>query len=142
MYLLITLIKLIFILVTIQMVLFISDILFLCLIFPKYNLSICIVHFKKVLDSTFFVYKCLVTCGLLRVTEHHCCKGDWQQDSASCCVCLLYGLWFQWPPRDVTGGGGAWVPYHVTYPMMHLILSLLPVSRQMPVKTLPSRSGR
>ena len=31
--------------VTIQMFLFISDILFLCLIFPKYNLSICIVHF-------------------------------------------------------------------------------------------------
>ena len=41
-----------------------------------------------------FVYKCLVTCDLLGVTEHHCCKGDWQQDSASCCICLFYRLWF------------------------------------------------
>ena len=78
--------------VTIQMFLFISDILFLCLIFPKYNLSICIVHFWKVPDSTIFVYKCLVICDLLRVTEHHCCKGDWQQDSVSCCICMLYRL--------------------------------------------------
>ena len=39
-----------------------------------------------------FVYKCLVTCDLLGVTEHHCCKGDWQQDSASCCICLFYHL--------------------------------------------------
>ena len=92
MYLLITLIKVIFIFVTIEMILFISDILFLCLTFPKYNLSICIVYFKKVLDSTISVYKCLVTCDLLRVTEHHCCKGDWQQDSASCWICLLYRL--------------------------------------------------
>ena len=42
-----------------------------------------------------FVYKCLVTCDLLGVTEHHCCKGDWQQDSASCCICLFYRLWFK-----------------------------------------------
>ena len=42
-----------------------------------------------------FVYKCLVTCDLLGVTEHHCCKGDWQQDSASCCICLFYRLWLR-----------------------------------------------
>ena len=49
----------------IQMLLFISDKLFLFLIFPKYNLSICIVHILKALDSTIFVYKYLVTCDLL-----------------------------------------------------------------------------
>ena len=54
------------------MLLFISDKLFLCLTFPKFNLSICIVHFLKALDSTIFVYKCLMTCDLLRSTEHHC----------------------------------------------------------------------
>ena len=43
-----------------------------------------------------FVYKYLVTCDLLGVTEYHCCKGDWQQDSASCCICLLYRLWSGW----------------------------------------------
>ena len=40
-----TLSKVIFIFVTIEMVLLISDISFLCLTFPKYNLSICIVYF-------------------------------------------------------------------------------------------------
>ena len=49
-----------------------------------------------------FVYKCLVTCDLLGVTEHHCCKGDWQQDSASCCICLFYRLWFYKKLRKFT----------------------------------------
>ena len=44
-----------------KMLLFISDELFLCLTFPKYNLSISVVQFLKSLDSTIFVYKCLVT---------------------------------------------------------------------------------
>ena len=62
------------------------------LAFPKYNLSIYIVHSLKALDSTAFVYKYLVTCDLLRVTEYHCCQGTWQQDSTWCSICLLYHL--------------------------------------------------
>ena len=78
-----------------KMLLFISDKLFLCLTFPKYNLSISIVQFLKVLDSTVFVHRCLVTCNLLRVTEHHCCKAAWQQESTCCSICLLYRLCYQ-----------------------------------------------
>ena len=58
---------------TMQILLFISDKLFLCLTFPKCNLNICIVIFLSALDSTILTYKCLVTCDLLRVTESHCC---------------------------------------------------------------------
>ena len=99
-----------------KMLLFISDELFLCLTFPKYNLSISVVQFLKSLDSTIFVYKCLVTRNWLRVTEHHCCKGAWQQDSACCSICLLDHLWLYrgtWPVHGVRvgtlygwGGGG------------------------------------
>ena len=32
--------------------------------------------------------QCLVTCDLLRATDHHCCQGLWQQDSACCSICL------------------------------------------------------
>ena len=53
------------------MLLFISDELFLYLIFAKYNLSISIVQFLKALDRTIFVYKFLVISDLLRVTEYH-----------------------------------------------------------------------
>ena len=58
---------------TIQILLFISDELFLCLTSPKCNVNICIVIFLSALDSTIFTYKCLVTCDLLGVTESHCC---------------------------------------------------------------------
>ena len=43
-----------------------------------------------------------------------------------------YIFQFQWPPSDVAPEGG--VPYHVTYPMMHLILPIPLSDRQMPVK--------
>ena len=58
---------------TIQILLFISDELFLCIIFPKCNLDIYVVIFLSAPDSTISTYKCLVTCDLLRVTESHCC---------------------------------------------------------------------
>ena len=50
-----------------------------------------------------------------------------------------------WPP-DVSRTGGSsqvWCPgdaYHITYPMMHLMLLTHPVDRQTPVKTLPSQN--
>ena len=92
MHLLTTLIKVIFIFVIIQLLLFISDELFLCLTFLEYNLSSCVVQILKALDSMIFVYKCLVAHDLLMVTEHHCCQGAWQQDSTCCSICLLYLL--------------------------------------------------
>ena len=58
---------------TIQILLFISDELFLCITFPKCNFYIYVVIFLSTLDSTISTYKCLVTCELLRVTESHCC---------------------------------------------------------------------
>ena len=58
---------------TIQILLFISDELFLCITFPKCNLDIYVVIFLSALDSTISTCKCLVTCDLLRVTESHCC---------------------------------------------------------------------
>ena len=74
------------------MLLFISDELLLYLIFVKYNPSTSIAQFLKALDRTIFVYKFLVTCDLLRVTEYHCYQGAWQQDSACCSICLLFCL--------------------------------------------------
>ena len=39
---------------------------------------------------------------------------------------------------SLAGGG---VPYHVTYPVMHLILAITPpMDRQTPPETLPSRN--
>ena len=53
--------------------LFISDEQFLCSAFSKYRLDICTMLFLSALHSTMFLYKCLVTGDLLRVTESHSC---------------------------------------------------------------------
>ena len=58
---------------TIKKLLFMADELFLCLTFPNYTLGIFTIQFLSAPDSTTFIYKCLVTCDLLKVTEHHCC---------------------------------------------------------------------